>query len=273
VTARVIAAVASLLVGGVVAATVSPAAAGGTAPGRQSRTSGVATAGADIYLWSTHRSAQHGAGCTLSFAVRALTTHRSGSLTAGHCVGTLTGGAPYTVAQTRAGRANTTDPGDRLGDVDAGRFRLGLHGDSAFVGLAAGRGLTASIFTGGTTSSTTIPVGGLARLHAGLHVCYSGAASGEHCGFTVVGPPETVTFPEHHHRYVIHHEWRATSATCPSRAGDSGSPVYVKRHGRAYAVGILSGGQKRAGRCPFFFTPVSLALSQLHLQLFTAPAS
>ncbi|HEX3823559.1 MAG TPA: hypothetical protein VHV79_03735 [Mycobacteriales bacterium] len=261
---------AALMAGVAILTTASAVAAGGNVPGRQSRTSDVATAGGDIYLWSTHRSVKHGGGCTLSFAVRTATTHRSGTLTAGHCVATLTGGPPYVVDQTRAGAHNTTDPGDRLGVVAAGDFRLGKHGDSAFMALAARRGLTATIFTGGATTTTTIPVGGLARLHAGLHVCYSGAASGEHCGFTVVGSGATVTFPEGHHTYRIHHEWRATARSCPSRPGDSGSPVYFKRHGRAYAVGILSGGQKHSGRCPFFFTPIRLALSQLHLQLFTA---
>jgi hypothetical protein len=267
---RARAVVAVLMTGVAILTTASAVAAGGTAPGRQSRTSDVATAGGDIYLWSTQRSVKHGGGCTLSFAVRTATTHQSGMLTAGHCVETLTGGPPYVVDQTRAGRHDTTDPGHRLGEVTAGDYRLGKHGDSAFMTLAASRGLTATIFTGGTTTKTTIPVVGLARLHAGLQVCYSGAASGEHCGFTVVGAGETVRFPEGHHTYRIHHEWRATAASCPSRPGDSGSPVYVKREGKAYAVGILSGGQKHSGRCPFFFTPVRLALSQLHLQLFTA---
>jgi hypothetical protein len=257
------------LAGPAVAAAGAPA-AGASGPGRQSRLSAVAIAGGDIYLWSTHRSARRGGGCTLSFAVRTVRTHRSGSLTAGHCVGTLAGGPSYDVSQTRNGKGNTTDPGDRLGLVGPAAYRLGRGGDSAFMALAADRSIKASIFTGGVASNTTIPVAGIARLHAGLRVCYSGAASGEHCGFTVAGPAETVTFPDNRHRYRIHHEWRATASSCPSRPGDSGSPVYVKRHGRAYAVGILSGGQKQSGRCPFFFTPVQLALSELHLQLFTA---
>jgi hypothetical protein len=35
----------------------------------------------------------------------------------------------------------------------------------------------------------------------------------------------------------------------------------------AYAVGILSGGQVKAHQCPFYFTPVSLALKLYHLSL------
>jgi Trypsin len=67
----------------------------------------------------------------------------------------------------------------------------------------------------------------------------------------------------------IRHEWRATRGTCTSRVGDSGAPVFVERHGRAYAVGILSGGQQRASQCPFYFTSVTLALSTLHLRLLS----
>jgi hypothetical protein len=223
---------------------------------RQSRTSDIAVAGGDIFVWSVHRSVRTGAGCTLAFAVRSDVSHRAASLTAGHCVATLTGPPAYTVNQTRNGGGNTTDPGDRLGVVSAGAYRLGKNGDSALVSLVPFRQARAAVFAGGRSSGATIPVAGLARLHDGMHVCYSGAVSGEHCGFTVVGRPETTVFHEGRRTYRIHHEWRARAETCTSRAGDSGSPVYVRRGGRAFAVGILSGGQRRLGRCPFFFTPV-----------------
>jgi hypothetical protein len=275
VRVRVVAAAAglALLCPAIVAAVSSATATGGAVAGRQSRFSNVAIAGGDVYLWSAHRSVHDGGGCTLSFAVRSVTAHRLGSLTAGHCVGTLTGGPAFIVAQTRNGKGNTTDPGDQLGQIGAGDYRLGTGGDSAFMALVPHRSARAAVFTGGTTSDATIPLAGLARLRDGIHVCYSGAASGEHCGFTVVGPPETVTFPDGHHQYRIHHEWRATRRACTSRAGDSGSPVYVKRHGRAYAVGILSGGQKHSGRCPFFFTPVTLALARLRVTILRVRAS
>jgi V8-like Glu-specific endopeptidase len=267
--AAVLAAV--LVAGGVVAGTWSGAAtaSGSQIIDRQSRVSNVAVAGGDIYVWSLHRSDHDGGGCTVSFAVRSRTTLLDGALTAGHCVATLGGGPSYTVHQTRNGRGNTTDPGDELGVVRAHGYHLGKDGDSALVALDLGRAARAAIFTGGVTSAATIRVAGLARLHNGIHVCYSGAASGEHCGFTVRSGPRAVTFHEGHRTYRIHHEWRATRATCTSRPGDSGSPVYVKRHGWAYAVGILSGGQKASNRCPFFFTPVTLALHRLHAQLLT----
>jgi hypothetical protein len=255
-------------------ATSSPLAASSAhSVSRQSRTSGIAIAGGDIFVWSVHRSVRTGAGCTLSFAVRSDVTHRAGSLTAGHCVGTLSGPPVYTVNQTRNGAGNTTNPGDQLGVVSAGAYRLGKNGDSAFISLIPFRQARPAVFTGGRSSRATIPVAGLARLRDGIHVCYSGAVSGEHCGFTVVGRPETTVFHEGHHTYRIHHEWRARAQTCTSRAGDSGSPVYVKRADRAFAVGILSGGQRRLGSCPFFFTPVQVALSQLHLRLLRAQGS
>jgi hypothetical protein len=252
-------------------AAASPGAAStGSAVSRQSRTSGIAVAGGDVFMWSQHRSIHNGGGCTLSFTVRSTTSHRYGSLTAGHCVQTLDGGPTYSVQQTRNGSGNTTYPGLRIGVVNRGQSRLGKHGDNAFIALARGRRARAAVFTGGVASTRTIPVAGLARLRDGIKVCYSGEASGEHCGFRVVGRPQTISFPDAGHVYTIHQEWRATRATCTSRAGDSGAPVYVKRHGRAYAVGILSGAQRNTSKCPFYFTPVTTALKRLHLQLVSA---
>jgi hypothetical protein len=251
--------------------TAASGAQGATAGGRQSRASNLAIAGGDIYLWSIHRSARAGDGCTLSFAVRSKRTHRLGSLTAGHCVKTLAGGPAYTVHQTRGGKRNTTFPGHKLGEVHVGAYRVGAHGDSALIVLLGHRRAPASVFTGGPTSDTSISVAGLAHLADGIKVCYSGAASGEHCGFTVVGRPRTVAFRDGGRTIRIRHEWRATRATCTSRVGDSGAPVYVKRDGKAYAVGILSGGQERSSKCPFYFTSVTLALTQLHVRLLRAP--
>lgn len=259
------------------ALTAIPVAASGTSPspagGRQSRTSNVAVAGGNIYLWSSHRRERSGAGCTLAFAVRSNATGRDGALTAGHCVTTIPGGPGYLVHQTRDGKRNTTDPGHQLGTIRSGEFRAGGNGDTAFVALAPHRRALAEVFTGGAVTQTKIPVAGQARLHDGLHVCYSGAASGEHCGFTIVGRPGTVAFSDGGPVVRIRHEWRATRRTCTSRVGDSGAPVYVRSHGQAYAVGILSGGQERSSKCPFFFTSVSLALRTLHLTLLPAPAA
>jgi hypothetical protein len=254
-----------------VGAAVAPSAASTEAvASRQSRTSGLAIAGANVYLWSIHRSEDDGSGCTLSFVVSSLTTSQQGALTAGHCVGTLAGGPSYAVHQTHTVRANTTDPGVQLGAIADGQFRFGKQGDSAFMGLTEGRTARAGVYVGGPRSHRSIPVAGLAHARQGLKVCYSGAVTGEHCGFRVVGKPAVISFKYHGQTYRIRHEWRATGVTCTSRAGDSGSPVYVKRHGTAYAVGILSGGQQRAGHCPFYFSPVSVALRHLNLALVTA---
>jgi hypothetical protein len=257
------------------ALTILPAsgASAASGPGRQSRVSNVAVAGGNVYLWSSHRARRSGDSCSLAFSVHSTKTGRDGALTAGHCVTTIAGGPAYTVHQTRDGKRNTTDPGHQLGTISSGDFRVGRNGDSAFVGLGAHRRALAEVFTGGAVTRTTIPVAGQARIHDGLHVCYSGAASGEHCGFTIVGRPRTVAFSDGGHVVRIRHEWRATRRTCTSRVGDSGAPVYVRSHGRAYAVGILSGGQQRTSQCPFFFTSVSLALTKLHLTLLRAPAA
>jgi V8-like Glu-specific endopeptidase len=240
-----------------------------SAIGRQSRLSGISIAGGNVYVWSSHRPEESGGGCTIAFAVRSRRTHAIGALTAGHCVRTIPGGPSYQVHQTqRMGRTGTA-PGDLLGTVGRHAARLGANGDSAFVRLAANRIARPRVFIGPIYTSTTIPVVGQLKVRDGLSVCYSGAATGEHCGYRVVGRPETVVFQDGKRVFHIKHEWRATSTTCTSRRGDSGSPVYVRRNGKALAVGLLSGGQEVAGRCPFFFTPVTTALRTLHLKLLT----
>lgn len=236
--------------------------------GRQSRTSHVAIAGGDIYLWSTHHRSANGGSCSLAFAVHDASGD-SGSLTAGHCVATLSGGPSYAVFQTQAGSRHRTYLGDRLGTVSAHRFHVGKRGDNAMVALATDRVSRARIFTGGTRSTTTIPVTRDTDPHVGLgHVCFSGSRSGEQCGYTVRYAHRTVSFEDHGHTYRIHHEWAAGGA-CTSGPGDSGSPVYVKHGSHAIALGILSGSGTVSGHCVFFFTPVSLALRTLHLHLDT----
>lgn len=252
-------------------ASASGSSASGAAIGRQSRASGVAIAGGDIYVWSSHKGKHSGGGCTVSFPVRSRATRQLGVLTAGHCVKTLSGGPSYLVHQTERISSDGTSPGDLLGRVEAGNARLGSDGDSAFVRLVTHRTARPRVFVGAVYTSRTIPIAGRAKLQAGMSVCYSGAASGEHCGFTVEGGPETVVFKEGSRILHIHHEWRATGTTCTSRRGDSGSPVYVRDGGKAYAVGILSGGQQKPGQCPFFFTPVAVALRVLDLKLVTTP--
>jgi V8-like Glu-specific endopeptidase len=241
-----------------------------SAIGRQSRASGVAIAGGNVYVWSSHRPEQSGGGCTLSFAVRSRRTHALGALIAGHCVRTIPGGPTYLVHQTQRLGRDGTEPGDLLGRVGRHASRLGKNGDSAFVRLVPNRAARPRVFVGPVYTNATIPVVGLMKVRVGLRICYSGAATGEHCGYRVAGGPETVVFKEGNRMLHIKHEWRATSSTCTSRRGDSGSPVYVRRNGKAYAVGLLSGGQQVAGKCPFFFTPLSVALHTLDLRLLTS---
>jgi V8-like Glu-specific endopeptidase len=239
------------------------------AASRQSRTSGVSIAGGNVYIWSTHGSEYRGTGCTISFAVRSVRTGAKGALTAGHCVATMSDPPAYLVHQTEAQGGDGTAPGDLLGKVTRSKYTLGPNGDSAFVALAPGRDARPLIFTGGPSSRTAIPVAGLEDPQPGMQVCYSGATTGEHCGFTIVGGAQSVNFKSSHGTVTIGNEWRASGARCTSRRGDSGSPVYTESGGVAYAVGILSGGQVKAGQCPFYFTPVSLAMRLYHLTLIT----
>jgi V8-like Glu-specific endopeptidase len=258
------------VVAAAVAQFLAPGGAGAAEPtGRQSRDSGTAIAGGDIYVWSSHNTEDSGSGCTTAFMVRSISTHALGMLTAGHCVSTLAGGPAYEVHQTERLSGNDTEPGDLLGVVTASSYTVGDGGDSAYIQFAPGIGGQPMVFAGGMHSHATIPIVGTAPVKAGEKVCYSGAATGEHCGFTVVGWPQTVAFgaSRDHAKISIGNEWRATGTDCTSRKGDSGSPVYIRRGGVAYAVGILSGGQLKPNSCPFYFTPVTLALKTLGLRL------
>jgi hypothetical protein len=260
----------------VVPLTATAAAAGShavKAASRQSRDSDVAIAGGSVFVWSRHGGQNTGSGCTLAFSVRQVHTGKKGALTAGHCVATLSGGPSYYVQQTQSLPHDATAPGDLLGKVSGRNYVLGPSGDSAFAALVSGRKARALLFTGGSASRRAIPVAGARNPDTGMQICYSGAATGEHCGFTIVGGSQDVSFRSGKGHVTIGNEWRATGASCTSRKGDSGSPVYVVDGGVAYAVGILSGGQVRQGHCPFYFTPVKLALKTLGLRLITSKAS
>lgn len=262
----------------VVALPVTAAASAGshaaTAASRQSRSSDQAIAGASVFVWSSHGSENNGNGCTLAFSVRSVRTGKDGALTAGHCVATIAGGPAYLVHQTKSLPNDGTAPGDLLGKVSGHRFVLGPDGDSAFVALVARRSARPLVFVGGKTSRSAIPVVGVKAPAQDMPVCYSGAATGEHCGFTIVGfGPHTVNFKSSGSHVAIGNEWQAKSDSggpCTSRKGDSGSPVYTVEDGEAYAVGILSGGQVKPGQCPFYFTPVNLALKHFGLVLIAS---
>jgi V8-like Glu-specific endopeptidase len=266
---------ATCLVAFAAAPLLAPSGAGATvASGRQSRDSGVGIAGADVYVWSSHNSENSGSGCTASFVVRSISTHARGMLTAGHCVSTLVGGPAFEVHQTERLSDSDTEPGDLLGTVTRSAYTVGDGGDSAFIQFAPGITGEPMVFSGGMNSHAYIPIVGVEPVKAGETVCYSGAATGEHCGFDVVGWPQTVNFGSSraHAKIAIGNEWRATGTDCTSRKGDSGSPVYIRRGGVAYAVGILSGGQVKPNSCPFYFTPVTLALQTLGLRLVKTTA-
>ncbi len=269
-----------LLAAGLAVVAILPATAAASAgahkasvASRQSRTSGVSIAGGNVYIWSSHGTKYRGTGCTVAFAVRSTHTGTKGALTAGHCVASVSGGPSYLVHQTESMPGNDTAPGDLLGKVTRTKYTMGENGDSAFAALARGRSAQPLVFTGGPHSSSAIPVVGLKDPSQDMQVCYSGAATGEHCGFTVVGGSQQVNFHSGNGTVTIGNEWRATGADCTSRKGDSGSPVYELDGGVAYAVGILSGGQVKAHQCPFYFTPVSLALRMFHLTLITSRSS
>jgi hypothetical protein len=253
-----------------------------TVVGRQSRTSGVGIAGGSIYLWSSKydslpigKRVSQGGACTLGYAVRSRATGRSGVLTAGHCVATLPGKPSYALHQTTNVGATHTDPGVLLAKIQRGQYRMGVNGDSAVGFLAKNASVRPYLFVGGTRSKLTIPVVGIRAPRYKMKICYSGATSGEHCGYRITDLPHGTrpfTDPNGGPSYKIGHEWGAKSGHCTSRPGDSGSPVYQRVDNQAYAVGILSGAYNK-DQCEMFFTPIGLALDQLILSLVRAHGS
>lgn len=251
------------------APTLTPtAAATATGASRQSRASHVAVGGGDIYLSGRHHGRASGAGCSLAFAVLDASDNPA-ALTAGHCVATLSGTSPYRVYQSRRS-GHTVYLGDRLGAVRAGQYHAGRHGDNALISLAAGRRAEPDVFIGGRRSTRTAPITSAVQPARGMSgLCYSGATTGEHCGFRIVQGPHTIPFDDRGHHYVIRHEW-AMVGPCTARAGDSGAPVYRPGPNGDGAVGIVSAGGSVGNRCAVYFTPVALAMRHLHASLMTA---
>jgi hypothetical protein len=257
--------------------TVSVAGAAATSPRRQSNSGGVAVAGASVYAVSTHDRFGQGNSCTLAFGVRDA-AGAAAALTAGHCVANGGRHPTFDVYQTHALSGDRTVPGEGLATITAGDYHVGAKGDSALAALDHGRTAQARVFVGGTDSETTIPVAGRLDPTVGLsQLCYSGERSGEHCGFTVTRAGRSESFHINGKKVAIADEWRMRGP-CAARPGDSGSPVYLKVHHDAQAVGILSAGGKdtvthdgrATTRCFVDFTPLSLALSDYHATLLVS---
>lgn len=197
--------------------------------------------------------------CTDAFAWSiSSTTH--GMLTAGHCA--RNGASVYAPNGTYMGGITS---GSRENWSDGGTVFLPgsstYRGDIALIQITSGRSSSGRIYTGGTTSTSSVAVSGFGPNYwvaEGQGFCYGGQTTGEHCGHEVweVG----FNFDYLNDGVLRNGIWGlrfwAGSGTCP-QGGDSGGSVYALSGGKAQALGIISGSfHIPLVECDVFFTDI-----------------
>jgi hypothetical protein len=139
--------------------------------------------------------------------------------TAGHCFANGTSVRTESLAQV-------------YGTV-SGRRLASLTSDGKDMELIGGRSYAGRVFTGGVTSTTSIPVVSAGSASVGFtDYCVSGRTTGETCGHTATATNAQVCTGTGCKSPVI----RFTGGTLP-RAGDSGAPFYAKNTSGAFIRG------------------------------------
>jgi hypothetical protein len=175
-------------------------------------------------FWGGAGLSAGGALCSSGYAVR----NAAGTVfmtTAGHC---------YNVGTTVR-----TESGARVYGVVSNRHLPTFNGQPRDVELLGGQSYAGRIYTGGVTSTTSVPVFAAGEAVVGFNnYCHSGRTTGEHCGHTAVDINGQVC--------------TATGCKSPvivfrggvlSQGGDSGSPFYVMdSSGRAWIRGHVIAG-------------------------------
>ncbi|MBT2393395.1 hypothetical protein J7E87_29250 [Streptomyces sp. ISL-1] len=113
------------------------------------------------------------------------------------------------------------------------------------VELIGGRQYSGHIFTGGTDSSTVIPVRGAGRAYVGFgNYCTSGRTTGETCGHRATSLNGQICVDgECLQGLIVFNNGRFRQP----RAGDSGGPFYVKDRPGAYIRGHYVAGNAFTG--------------------------
>lgn len=161
--------------------------------------------------------------CSAGYTV----TNASGNrwlVSAGHC---------YAIGTRVNAESNARYFGTVTNRALASLGQTGLDMELLNGGSYAGR-----IFTGGVTSSTSIPVAAAGSASAGYrNYCHSGRTTGENCGHTAVSTSAQVCTATGCKTNVI-----AFTGGVLSQGGDSGSPFYAKDSRGAWIRGHVIAG-------------------------------
>jgi hypothetical protein len=164
-----------------------------------------------------------GALCSAGYTVTNATGNRW-MVSAGHC---------YAVGT----RVNTESNLRYFGTV-TNRALASLGQPGLDMELLSGSTYAGRIFTGGVTSSTSIPVVSAGSASAGFNnYCHSGRTTGENCGHTAVSTNAQVCTATGCKSPVI-----AFTGGVLSQGGDSGSPFYAKDSRGAFIRGHVIAG-------------------------------
>jgi hypothetical protein len=161
--------------------------------------------------------------CSAGYAVTNSTGNRW-VVSAGHCYGIGT-------------RVNTESNLRYFGTV-TNRALASLGQPGLDMELLSGSSYAGRIFTGGVTSSTSIPVVSAGSASVGFNnYCHSGRTTGENCGHTAVSTNAQVCTQTGCKSPVI-----AFTGGVLSQGGDSGSPFYAKNSLGAWIRGHVIAG-------------------------------
>jgi hypothetical protein len=145
-------------------------------------------------------------------------------VTAGHCFS--------------SGASVSTESGGNAYGTVSNRHLPTVSGDARDMELIGGKSYTGRIFTGGTSSSTSIPVVSAGEAVVGYtNYCHSGRTTGENCSHKATSIAAQVCTSSGCKSPVI----AFTGGTQP-QGGDSGSPFYAKDNSGAWIRGHVIAG-------------------------------
>jgi hypothetical protein len=166
--------------------------------------------------------------CSTGYAVQSSTGARW-MVTAGHCFAN--------------GTTVSTESGARTEGVVTARSLASLGNGPIDVEFLAGQSYAGRIFTGGVTSSSSIPVVGAGDAYVGYtDYCHSGRTTGEQCGHTATSTTAQVCTETGCKSPVI-----AYTGGVVQQGGDSGGTFYAKDSRGAWIRGHVIAGNSTTG--------------------------
>jgi len=166
--------------------------------------------------------------CSTGYAVQTSAGSRF-MTTAGHCFAD--------------GTSVSTESGARQVGVVSNRLLASLGGGPIDVELMSGQSYAGRVFTGGVTSSSSIPVVSAGSAVAGFtNYCHSGRTTGEQCGHTASSTTAQVCTSTGCKSPVI-----AYTGGVVQQGGDSGGSFYAKNSSGAFIRGHVIAGNSSTG--------------------------